>query len=582
MADISNHHAGGENASMDNGELQRADDNIENEIDEEDIGNILGDVPDDNFADNLSPQQNPLLWVQTQIARCVDPTSILRELVPNVNLSENVPEMSLWKFIFEIITEPAPRRPLPHVTSLDSVVGLIRDCKNIVVLTGAGVSVSCGIPDFRSRDGIYARLSKDFPDLPDPQSMFDIKFFHGNPNPFFRFAKEIYPGSFKPSLSHRFISYLESSGKLLRNYTQNIDTLERVAGINNVVYCHGSFATASCMNCKLKVKADDVREDIFAQRIPYCKSCTVTTEGAMNILKPDIVFFGEGLSDEFHTKVKTDKEQADLLIVIGSSLKVRPVALIPTLLRADIPQILINREQLPHMHFDVELYGNCDDVIHHLCSQLGSEWNAVTQSHTPEPLDVQKYKYLFETAPNQAPTTSLASTEAINDVTSESVNSDDNESDSSKAKRRLSGGTDLESASKHQKTVEISPSTGVVPYLFYPPNSYIFHGAEIDCNDSDDSDDESSSDAHNESTSSHPTKELVSPQKIQKLSTSSDTEGETSSTSTDNGTKHTCSTSLRLPKFQPCTEEPSCDVAVSSTFHPEVVGPVELPVKATS
>lgn len=65
------------------------------------------------------------------------------------------------------------------------------------------VSVSCGIPDFRSRDGIYARLAVDFPDLPDPQAMFDIHYFRRDPRPFFKFAREIYPGQFTPSLCHR-------------------------------------------------------------------------------------------------------------------------------------------------------------------------------------------------------------------------------------------------------------------------------------------------------------------------------------------------------------------------------------------
>lgn len=66
------------------------------------------------------------------------------------------------------------------------------------------VSVSCGIPDFRSRDGIYARLAVDFPDLPDPQAMFDIHYFRRDPRPFFKFAREIYPGQFTPSLCHRW------------------------------------------------------------------------------------------------------------------------------------------------------------------------------------------------------------------------------------------------------------------------------------------------------------------------------------------------------------------------------------------
>ena len=71
--------------------------------------------------------------------------------------------------------------------------------------------------------------------------MFDIEYFENNPKPFFKFAKEIYPGNYKPSISHLFIKKLEDCGKLLKNYTQNIDTLEKVANINNVIQCHGKY-----------------------------------------------------------------------------------------------------------------------------------------------------------------------------------------------------------------------------------------------------------------------------------------------------------------------------------------------------
>ena len=80
-------------------------------------------------------------------------------------------------------------------------------------------------------------------------------------------------------------------------------------------------------------------------------------------MKPDIVFFHESLPDDFHNAMAEDKDECDLLIVIGSSLKVKPVALIPTSIPANVPQILINREHLSHMTFDVELLGDCDIII---------------------------------------------------------------------------------------------------------------------------------------------------------------------------------------------------------------------------
>ena len=136
-----------------------------------------------------------------------------------------------------MVSEPPRRKKLPEINTLADVVELIRKSQKIIILTGAGVSVSCGIPDFRSRNGIYARLAVDFPDLPDPQAMFDIHYFRKDPRPFFKFAKEIYPGQFEPSPCHKFIKSVENHGKLLRNYTQNIGKLFNllkfaIAGLN--------------------------------------------------------------------------------------------------------------------------------------------------------------------------------------------------------------------------------------------------------------------------------------------------------------------------------------------------------------
>lgn len=96
---------------------------------------------------------------------------------------------SLWSIVFSILSEPVQRRRLRQYSTLDAVVDLLSSSSRILVLTGAGISVSCGIPDFRSRDGVYARLAKDFPDLNSPQAMFEMDFFMQNPYPFFKFAK---------------------------------------------------------------------------------------------------------------------------------------------------------------------------------------------------------------------------------------------------------------------------------------------------------------------------------------------------------------------------------------------------------
>ncbi|KAG5330815.1 SIRT1 deacetylase, partial [Acromyrmex heyeri] len=159
-----------------------------------------------------------------------------------------------------------------------------------------------------------------------------------------------------------------------------------------IFFVEGSFATASCTKCKYQVRANDIREDIFAQRIPTCPKCRVNALPSLSemncsenyrdlvsqgIMKPDIVFFGEGLPDAFHDAMAKDKDDCDLLIVIGSSLKVRPVALIPSSIPSHVPQILINREPLPHLKFDVELLGDGDIIINQICHLMGDTYEEV-------------------------------------------------------------------------------------------------------------------------------------------------------------------------------------------------------------
>ncbi|KAF9430709.1 NAD-dependent histone deacetylase sir2 [Podila epigama] len=273
------------------------------------------------------------------------------------------------------------RERLKDIHTLEQAVDLIKNSKKIMVLTGAGVSVSCGIPDFRSPNGIYARLAEF--ELDDPTDMFDLEVFVERPELFYSFAHEIYPSNFTPSPSHHFVKLLETRGKLLRNYTQNIDTLEQKAGIHNVLQCHGSFATARCIRCKRHVDGAMIEDSIMKQQVAYCQVCKedlfINSNDSEDktdpppLMKPDIVFFNEALPFEFGEYFDKDRDETDLLIVMGSSLKVEPVSDIMYKLPPNVPQILINRTPITHTEFDVQLMGNCDTIVAELCRLAGWE-----------------------------------------------------------------------------------------------------------------------------------------------------------------------------------------------------------------
>ncbi|PPQ94448.1 hypothetical protein CVT25_002539 [Psilocybe cyanescens] len=316
------------------------------------------------------------------------------------------------------------RDKLPQYNTISDAVNLIRNSQRILILTGAGISVSCGIPDFRSRDGLYASLKgKGEYELDDPQQMFDIQYFKENPSGIFAFFiplqgkfhlsvkdtgvtgknSQIYPSNFVPSPCHRFIKQVEDRGKLLRNYTQNIDTLETLAGVKKVLQCHGSFATASCLQCRQRVPGIEIEADILSHKVPLCKICnavpsvSIRRKGKISkkkakgqwdsdvedesdepayppgIMKPDITFFGEKLTDAFDHSLAEDRSKVDLLLVIGTSLKVSPVAEILSHLPHSIPQILINKTPIRHINPDIMLLGNADNIVLYLCKELGWE-----------------------------------------------------------------------------------------------------------------------------------------------------------------------------------------------------------------
>lgn len=253
--------------------------------------------------------------------------------------------------------------------NLDGIAEYVRagQAKKITVMVGAGISTSAGIPDFRSPEtGLYANLARL--NLPYAEAVFDIDYFRENPEPFYTLAHELYPGKFRPTITHSFIRLLHDKGLLLKLFTQNIDCLEREAGVpgDKIVEAHGSFARQSCIECKTAYPQEEIKDHIANKTIPRCHECK-------GLVKPEIVFFGEALPSAFFDN-RDLPEEGDLCIVMGSSLSVQPFASLPQLAQQGKPRILINREVVGGLGSrpdDVLLLGDCDTGVRKLAKACG-------------------------------------------------------------------------------------------------------------------------------------------------------------------------------------------------------------------
>lgn len=398
-----------------------------------------------------------------------------------------------------------PRKRLPIELTIDKLVDAINKSKNIIVLTGAGISTSLGIPDFRSQSGLYTKLASL--GLSDPQEVFDLNIFRQDPSVFYAIAREILPVTTKFSPTHLFIKLLQDKGKLLRNYTQNIDNLEHYAGIlpEKMVQCHGSFATATCQTCGYQTKGENLFGDIRNQvvsRCPVCKKVAneYITKAKLNpdslrrkkrrykhkgqysandsnsdsddqpkliglegeginlhtqlypifspqnkselvldpapcsksvwdrdgrpqltpsmvsnpqfgIMKPDITFFGEPLPTTFEeTLIDADDRHCDLLLCIGTSLKVSPVSETVRIVPRSALQVYVSKTPISHNQFDVTFLGACDDVLEHLCNKLGWEMDHPMAKH----IDFGPYiEYLPQIATYQFNSDKLARSKGV-------------------------------------------------------------------------------------------------------------------------------------------------------------------------
>ena len=184
---------------------------------------------------------------------------------------------------------------------------LIRANQPCVVLTGAGVSTESGIPDFRSSTGIWAEF--------DPAEYASLPAFRADPTKVWRFYKPRIAmlAEAEPNAAHRALAALEEAGFVEAVVTQNIDLLHERAGSRNLVEVHGSIRTASCLACRTRLPFADVVSALQDAPAPPCPECG-------EILKPDVVMFGELLPVAAIDRATALAREAALLLVVGSTL----------------------------------------------------------------------------------------------------------------------------------------------------------------------------------------------------------------------------------------------------------------------
>ena len=199
------------------------------------------------------------------------------------------------------------------MNKVEELQKMIDEVDNIVVFSGAGTSTESGLKDFRSKDGLYNQKNKyDFP----PEYLLSNSCFYNNTDIFFEYYKEnLNCSNIEPNITHKYLKKLEDIGKLKAIITQNIDGLHTKAGNKNVYEIHGTISKNTCLKCKKVYDADYVFNSIG---IPKC-----TCGG---IVKPNVVLYGEMLPEDAYSKSVESVYNADMLIVIGSSLTVYPAS----------------------------------------------------------------------------------------------------------------------------------------------------------------------------------------------------------------------------------------------------------------
>ena len=235
---------------------------------------------------------------------------------------------------------------------------IIKKSKNMIALTGAGVSVESGIPDFRSSGGLWDRY--------DPAIYATIQSFNRMPERVWDMIFEMIELAVtaKPNNAHYALAELESMGLLKALITQNIDNLHQEAGSRNVIEFHGNATRLVCQRCSREYDSDEF--DLSRKEIPRCGSCD-------NILKPSVVFFGEVIPSEALYQSGLFAQKADVVLVAGTSAIVYPAASIPQQARrngAKIIEFNIEETELTHRGTDILILGSAGKTLPELVNML--------------------------------------------------------------------------------------------------------------------------------------------------------------------------------------------------------------------
>jgi NAD-dependent deacetylase len=233
--------------------------------------------------------------------------------------------------------------------------GLIANAKHPVAFTGAGISVESGIPPFRGEGGIWSKY--------DPSSL-DISNFKSDPEASWIVISKIFYEFFsdaRPNAAHLFLSRLEKEGLLRAVITQNIDHMHQLAGNEEVIEYHGNSRWLVCSECGERYEISTV------QLKPLPPRCTADR----SVLKPDFVFFGEGIPQEAARRSLEEVQMADLLLIIGTTGEVMPAGMLPSMARsngATIVEINTRESGYTYSITDLFLEGQAGDI----CKQLDS------------------------------------------------------------------------------------------------------------------------------------------------------------------------------------------------------------------